>query len=337
MNINTIMLSLKNVSDTIANDSISTVKFSREQFIAALKELSLDELISKLIDGAITLGMRIILSLIVFYIGKFIISRLFSVCSKILEKRNVEPSLASFLLSLLRIVLLFILVISIVGILGIETSSFVAIFASAGVAIGLALSGTLQNFAGGVLILLTKPYRVGDFIEYGSYTGTVKEIQIFSTIINTSDNKTIIIPNGGLATGTVINYSTEIYRRISWTFTISYGDDVKLARETILSILAADERVVKNTCKEDYESRPQSRTNKLSGVIPTIPKGNNSPKVFLGELAADSVNLTVRAWVYSSFYWDVFFDINEKVYNILPEKGLNFPFPQLDVRVNNVQ
>ena len=210
MNINTIMLSLKNVSDTIANDSISTVKFSREQFIAALKELSLDEVISKLIDGVITLGMRIILSLIVFYIGKFIISRLFSVCSKILEKRNVEPSLASFLLSLLRIVLLFILVISIVGILGIETSSFVAIFASAGVAIGLALSGTLQNFAGGVLILLTKPYRVGDFIEYGSYTGTVKEIQIFSTIINTSDNKTIIIPNGGLATGTVINYSTEI-------------------------------------------------------------------------------------------------------------------------------
>ena len=138
-------------------------------------------------------------------------------------------------------------------------------------------------------------------------------------------------------TSAKINYSTEIYRRISWTFTISYGDDVKLARETILSILAADERVVKNTCKEDYESRPQSRTNKLSGVIPTIPKGNNSPKVFLGELAADSVNLTVRAWVYSSFYWDVFFDINEKVYNILPEKGLNFPFPQLDVRVNNVQ
>lgn len=336
MNLNSILLSFQSVNDSIANDSISSAKFRQEQFIATLKELSLDELITKVIDGAITLGMRVIMALIVFYIGKFIISKLFSICSKILQRRKVEPSLATFLLSLLRIMLLFILVISIIGILGIETSSFVAIFASAGVAIGLALSGTLQNFAGGVLILLTKPYRVGDFIEFGSMSGSVKEIQIFNTIINTSDNKTIIIPNGGLATGTVINYSTEIYRRVSWTFTISYGDDIKLARETILDILSTDERIVQSTCEEDYESRPQSRMNKLSGIIPTIPKGDNSPKVFLGELAADSVNLTVRAWVYSSFYWEVFYDVNEKVYNIFPQKGLNFPFPQLDVRVNNI-
>lgn len=334
MNLNSILLVLQN--NDIANDTILASIKNKEQLIATLKEISIDGVVSNVIEGFASLGMRIIAAILIFYIGKFIINKLYSICSNILNQKQIELSLASFLLSLLRMVLLFILVISIIGVLGIETSSFVAVFASAGVAIGMALSGTLQNFAGGVLILLTKPYRVGDYIEIGNYSGTVKEIQIFSTIINTSDNKTIIIPNGGLATGSVINYSTELYRRVSWTFTISYGDDIKVARETILSILANDERVVKTTCVEDYENRPQCKLDKLSGIIPTIPKGDNSPKVFLGELAADSVNITVRAWVYSTFYWGVFYDVNEKVYQIFPEKGLNFPFPQLDVRVNNL-
>lgn len=328
MNIGNILLSLQ----TALADTTAVSK--KDEIISTLKTMSLDDLTSKLIDGAISLGMRILIAVLVFYIGQFIISKLYKFCTKVLIKRGVEASLSSFLLSLLRIMLLFILVITIVGILGIETSSFVAIFASAGVAIGLALSGTLQNFAGGVLILLTKPYRVGDFIEYSGLSGTVKEIQIFSTVINTPDNKTIIIPNGGLATGIVNNYSTEIYRRIDWSFTISYGDDVKVARDTILEVLNADERVVKTTCEEDYKLRPQEKKMKLTGIIPTVPQGDCSPKVFLGELAADSVNLTVRAWVHSSLYWGVYFDVNETIYNIFPKKGLNFPFPQLDVRIN---
>lgn len=327
MTLNSIFLLLQSVEQS---DSIAVKK---AEAIAVLKSMSFDDVVSKLVDGAVTLGIRIAAAVIVFYLGKFVINKFYKFTLRILEKRNVEASLSSFLLSLLRILLLFILVITIIGILGIETSSFVAIFASAGVAIGLALSGTLQNFAGGVLILLTKPYRVGDYIEHGGLSGTVKEIQIFSTVINTGDNKTIIIPNGGLATGTINNYSTEIYRRVDWTVSISYGDDVEAARKTILEILAADDRIVKTTCEEDYKLRPQESL-KLSGIIAKIPQGDNSPKVFLSELAADSVNLVVRAWVYSSFYWGVYFETNEKIYNILPQKGLNFPFPQLDVRIN---
>lgn len=332
MNFNNILLTLQ--QSTIAvSDSTAVAK--KEEVINALKAMSLEDITTKLIDGAITLGMRIIIATLVFYIGKFIISKLYKLSHKILERRGVEASLSSFLLSLLRILLLFILVISIIGILGIETSSFVAIFASAGVAIGLALSGTLQNFAGGVLILLTKPYRVGDYIECNGMSGTVKEIQIFSTIMNTPDNKTIIIPNGGLATGTINNYSTEIYRRVDWTFGISYGDDVKVARETLLAVLAADERVVKTTCEEDYKLRPQeSNKLKLSGIIPKIPQGDRSPKVCLSTLGDNSVNLVVRAWVHSSLYWDVYYDVNETIYNLFPQKGLSFPFPQLDVHMH---
>lgn len=332
MTFNHILLSIQSAVPEAAADS--TVVAKKEAMVTALKTMSFDDLMSKLIDGAVTLGIRLLIAVIVFYLGQFIIKKLYKISSKVLEKRGVEASLTSFLLSLLRIVLLFILVVTIVGILGIETSSFVAIFASAGVAIGLALSGTLQNFAGGVLILLTKPYRVGDYIEHNGLSGTVKEIQIFSTIINTPDNKIIIIPNGGLATGTINNYSTEIYRRVDWTFTISYGDDIKVARNTIIDVLKADDRIVKTTCEEDYKLRPQDKKLKLSGIIPKIPHGDKSPSVNLGELAADSVNLTVRAWVYSSFYWDVYYDINEIIYDLFPKKGLNFPFPQLDVRIN---
>ena len=332
MTLNNILLSIQSVAPEAVSDS--TIVAKEEALISSLKTMSIDDLISKLIDGAITLGIRLLIAVVVFYFGQFIIKKLYKISSQILEKRKVEASLTSFLLSLLRIVLLFILVVTIVGILGIETSSFVAIFASAGVAIGLALSGTLQNFAGGVLILLTKPYRVGDFIEHNGLSGTVKEIQIFSTIINTPDNKTIIIPNGGLATGTINNYSTEIYRRIDWTFTISYGDDIKLARDTILEILVADDRIVKTTCEEDYKLRPQENKLKLSGIIPSIPQGDKSPSVNLGELAADSVNLSVKAWVYSPYYWDVYYSVNEIIYELFPKKGLNFPFPQLDVRIN---
>lgn len=330
MNLGTILLTLQNAVSAQDTTAIS----KKEEVITAIKSMSIEDMTSKLVDGAVTLGIRLVIAIIVFYLGQFIIKRLYKFSARVLEKRGVEASLSSFLLSLLRIVLLFILVISIVGILGIETSSFVAIFASAGVAIGLALSGTLQNFAGGVLILLTKPYRVGDYIEYSGLSGSVKEIQIFSTIINTPDNKTIIIPNGGLATGIVNNYSTEIYRRVDWTFTISYGDDMKVARDTILEVLNADERVVKTTCAEDYKKRPQEAKLKLSGIIPTVPQGDCSPKVFLNELAADSVNIVVKAWVHSSLYWGVYYDVNEIIYKVFPEKGLNFPFPQLDVRIN---
>ena len=222
---------------------------------SVLSSLSFDEIVQRLVDGAVDLGVRILIAVVVFYIGKLIINKIHTIIKAIMLKHNFDKSLTTFVLSVVKITLLFVLIVSIIGILGIETSSFIAIFASAGVAIGMALSGTLQNFAGGVLILFIKPYKIGDYIEFGSYQGTVKEIQIFNTILNTPDNKSIIIPNGGLSTGTINNYSKEEYRRVSWDISISYGDDVDVARKVALEILEADSRVVKKYREDDKEMR----------------------------------------------------------------------------------
>lgn len=221
----------------------------------ALKGLSFDDAITSIANGIVQFSFRLLIAALVFYIGKFFIKKLYEVVRRILTANEVDASLMTFVLSLVRIVLYFILIVTIVGILGIETSSFLALFASAGVAIGMALSGTLQNFAGGVLILLLKPYKVGDYIEAQGFAGTVKEIQIFHTVINTPDNKTIIIPNGGLSTGSINNYSFESYRRVDWKIGLSYGCDFIKAKELFLNILLSDDRVVVNTLQEDMDKR----------------------------------------------------------------------------------
>lgn len=223
----------------------------------ALKGLSFDDAITTIANGAVQFAFKLLIAAFVFYLGKFLIRKLFEVVRKILIANEVDASLMTFVLSLVRIVLYFILIVTIVGILGIETSSFLALFASAGVAIGMALSGTLQNFAGGVLILLLKPYKVGDYIEAQGFAGTVKEIQIFHTVINTPDNKTIIIPNGGLSTGSINNYSFESYRRVDWTIGLCYGCDYAKAKEVFKSILLSDDRVVVDTLKMDMDKRKQ--------------------------------------------------------------------------------
>lgn len=224
-------------------------------FWKALEGLSFDDAISKISNSLIDFAFKLMIAILVFYVGKFVIRKLFNLVKNLMVNRRVDASLTTFVLSLVKMVLYFILIITVIGILGIETSSFIAIFASAGVAIGMALSGTLQNFAGGVLILLLKPYRVGDFIEAGGYTGTVKAIQIFHTIINTTDNKAIIIPNGGLSTGSINNYSLEQYRRVDWTIGLSYGNDFDKAKEAILAMLLEDKRVVVRYTEDDMERR----------------------------------------------------------------------------------
>ncbi len=229
-----------------------------EEFFASFKGLSLDRILDKLCNTLLDFGFKLLVAIVVFYIGRFIIRKLYSFTRRVMERRGTDPSLCTFLLSLLKITLYFILVVTVIGILGLETSSFLALFASAGVAIGMALSGTLQNFAGGVLILLLKPYRVGDFIEAQGYTGTVKAIQIFNTVINTLDNKAIVIPNGGLSTGTINNYSMEDYRRVEWTVSLSYDTDYDQAKAAILSMLADDPRVVRQYIEDDRMERLQA-------------------------------------------------------------------------------
>ncbi|MBO4807278.1 MAG: mechanosensitive ion channel [Paludibacteraceae bacterium] len=292
--------------DSTVVDSVVAKMLNPEMVANGNYQDVLSFLWEKGLDLLLSLGTRIVLAIVVFFIGRWIINRLKSIFAKMLERRSVEISLASFLKSLVNVVLTFFLIVSIIGILGIETSSFVALFASAGVAIGMALSGTLQNFAGGVMILLFKPFKVGDFVEAQGVVGVVKEIQIFNTIFNTLDNKVVIVPNGGLSTGIVTNYSKEENRRVDWVFSIAYGDDYQKAKSIIEGMLAADARVLKDP----------------------------APFVALSKLNSSSVDLTVRAWVFAADYWDVFFSMNEKVYETFRSQGLNIPFPQMDVHLH---
>ncbi len=296
--------------DIIPTDTIPTVA----QESSAIKNISFDQLIDTLISDMVHFAISLAIAILVFYAGKYIIRKLYNFVYGILHRRQVEASLSTFVLSLVRIVLYFILIVTVIGILGIETSSFLALFASAGVAIGMALSGTLQNFAGGVLILLLKPFKVGDYIEAQGFAGTVTRIEIFNTIICTADNKSIIIPNGGLSTGSINNYSIQPYRRVDWTVGISYGESVDQARTLLLDLLRKDPRIL-------WEEKTG---------MPSV----KAPVVVVAELADSSVNLSVRAWVASADYWGVYFDHNEEFYNaITAAPGLSFPFPQLDVHM----
>ena len=258
----------------IVADSIPTIK----EETAMLKSLPFDELVDKLVSSMVTFAINLAIAIIVFYIGRLIINKLYHFVSTIFERRKLDRSLATFILSMVRIVLYFIVIVIVIGILGIETSSFIAIFASAGVAIGMALSGTLQNFAGGVLILLLKPYKIGDFIEAQGYSGTVHEIQIFHTIITTGDNKAIIIPNGGLSTGSINNFSREDYRRVDWTIGISYGDSVDTARKCILDILRSDGRVVEKYIDDDRKKRSEALKLTAESTEPAANEQADEPE-----------------------------------------------------------
>lgn len=308
----------------------------------ALEGLSLDDALTKVANGMVDFFFKLLIAIVVFYVGRFIITRLHKFVRSIMIARKVDASLTTFVLSLIRMVLYFILIVTIVGILGIETSSFLALFASAGVAIGMALSGTLQNFAGGVLILLLKPYKVGDYIEAGGFSGTVKEIQIFHTVINTTDNKAIIIPNGGLSTGSINNFSREAYRRVDWTVSLAYGDDFEKAREVILRMLDEDSRIVKHyqedeLPEDDAESGDKEKESLIDRVrrnVAEATKKDCTPFVGLNSLSDSSIDLTVRAWTKAANYWPLYFEMNERFYKELPRNGFNFPFPQLDVHLS---
>lgn len=336
-----------------------------------LKNSTINDLFSDLPHRLVNFAIDVAIAILVFYIGKFIIKRIFRIVASILLRREVEKSLSSFILSFVKIVLYFILIITVIGILGIETSSFLALFASAGVAIGMALSGTLQNFAGGVLILLLKPYKIGDYIEAQGYEGTVREIQIFHTIITTYDNKSIIIPNGGLSTSSINNWSTQEYRRVDWLIGISYGDSVDVARKAILEMFASDPRILKKSdeerlnleeynnsltneedssveesCKRGFFYRIFHRKSKVKEtidrwhqeqdkkLIALKPCVTSDASVVVRDLADSSLVIKVRAWVKSADYWKVFYHYNERFYNELPRHGINFPFPQMDVHIS---
>ncbi|WP_294598798.1 mechanosensitive ion channel domain-containing protein [uncultured Rikenella sp.] len=293
------------VTDPVVIEKADSVKSTFSQLVENLSSMSAQDLLKTVANGTVSIALKIVIALVIFWIGRWLIRRVRKIMDRIMTRRNVDVSLRAFLISLVTITMMLFLIIITIGILGIDTTSFIALFASAGLAIGMALSGTLQNFAGGVIILLFRPFRVGDFIEAQGQSGTVKEIQLIHTLLNTPDNKTILLPNGPVSTGIINNYSREPRRRVDWTFGIAYGDDYDVARATIAELLAADERVAKDP----------------------------APFIALSTLADSSVNIVVRAWVDSSEYWNVYFDMNERVYKVFGTKGLNIPFPQMDVHL----
>ncbi|MCD8186934.1 MAG: mechanosensitive ion channel [Rikenellaceae bacterium] len=278
-------------------------------FTAKIKEFSamtFDQMLQSATHGIMHLAIKLVLCLVVFYFGKKAVGLMDRLLRKFIVRRKVDPTVIQFLLNLLRVVYWILLVGILIYILGIRTTTFVALFASAGLAFGVALSGTLQNFAGGVMILLFKPFRVGDFIEAQGQSGTVIDITITNTVITTSDNKTIYLPNGATSTGVVNNYSQQPTRRVEWVFGIAYGNDYHRARSVLSNLLQQDNRVL---------SQP-------------------APFIGLKELGDSSVRIVVRAWVQAADYWGVFFDLNEKVYTTFPQENLSIPFPQLEVHVH---
>ena len=300
------------------NDSITTQVTETIQDTSALTTMT--ESIQKLTTTPVSewlpdlvktylvpLGLKILAAIVVLLLGRWVIKLVKKWMANGLMSRHGDATLHSFLSNLVSVLLYFILIIAIIGILGINTSSLVALLASAGLAVGMSLGGTLQNFAGGVLIIMFRPFKVGDFIASQGYEGIVSEIQIFNTHLLTTDNKEVILPNGALATGVMTNYSKQATRRVDWVFSISYGDDYDKAKTVLRWLLNADQRILKSP----------------------------EPFIELGKLNNSSVDITVRAWVNSADYWPVFFSMNEKVYKTFASEGLNIPFPQMDIHMRN--
>jgi small conductance mechanosensitive channel len=266
---------------------------------------SVGEYANYFLDEILSYLPSIIAALVIMILGLWVIKLIIGRLRKIMEKREVDPGVRGFALSILGVVLKILLFIVIITKLGVETTSFAAILAAAGLAIGLALQGSLSNFAGGVLIIVLKPYRVGDFIEAQGESGTVTEISIFYTILTTPNNQRIIIPNGQLSNNKVTNYSYEPTRRNNMTVGISYDSDIKKSREVLLNIVNSDERVLKDP----------------------------APVVFVGGLGDNSVDLSLRFWSNQADYWGLHFDTIEKLKTELEDAGVSFPFPQRDVHL----
>ncbi len=271
--------------------------------VKALEKGELSQVLQQVTTLCIEAGKSILLAILIFVVGRYLIKFINKMIGRMMERKKVEPTIQSFLKSFINVLLTILLIISTVSALGVNTTSFAALLASAGVAVGMALSGNLQNLAGGIILLLFKPYKVGDYIEAQGVSGTVKEIQIFHTIILTVDNKQVYVPNGALSSGSVINYSSEPLRRVDITVSVEYGTEVEVVKQALEDIIKADGRIL------------------------TDPK----PFVALGNLASSSIDFTVRTWVKGADYWPVYFDLTRTVYEEFNRRGISFPFPQIQV------
>ena len=253
----------------------------------------------------VTFGKNLVIALVIFYVGRIAVSLVVRGLRKVLQKNDVDKTLETFVCNVVKMALLIVVIIAAIGALGIQTTSFIAIFGAAGLAVGLALQGSLSNFAAGVLIVLFRPYKVGDYVEGAGIGGTVEQVQILTTVLTTPDNKQVIVPNSQIMNSVITNYSAKDTRRVDMTVGVSYDDDLDKVRRTLEELIAADERVL---------AEPEC-------------------KIAVSALADSSVNFVVRPWVKSADYWGVMFDMTEAIKKRFDKEGISFPFPQQDVHL----
>lgn len=294
----------------IPADSLD-LKGSAEKFVEKVTTTPADVLLKELGSDALQFGLKVLAALAIYFIGAWVIKRIKKLLGNIFERRKTDKAIASFTMSLVSISLTIILIILTVGTLGVNTTSLAAILAAGGMAIGMALSGTVQNFAGGIMLLVFKPFKAGDFIEAQGFSGTVSEVNIVSTKLTTTDNRVIVLPNGSLSSGTINNISQNPIRRLEWKIGVEYGSDIDVARKVILEILNKDSRVLHGKDAPD------------------------EPYIRLSALLDSSVEIQARCWVRTNDYWDLLWEVNELIYKELPKNGIDFPFPQLDVHLHN--
>lgn len=287
-------------------DSLNQIQAELAVVAEKIATTPTNELIGDFLEKAINFGIKVLAAILIYLIGAWLIKKIKGMLKRIFDKKGTDAAIASFTMSIVSIALTIVLIIVTIGTLGIDTTSFAALLAGGGMAIGMALNGTVQNFAGGIMILIFKPFKSGDYIEAQGFAGTVSEVTITSTKLTTVDNRIIIIPNGALSNGTINNYSDQKFRRVDLTVDVEYGTSSDAVKAVLHSIVKEDARIL---------SEPAE------------------PFIALSSLKDSSIQFTMRLWVKSSDYWGVYFDTTEKVYNELPKNGIHFPFPQLDVNI----
>jgi len=273
-----------------------------------MENVTMANVVQTIYDLSVAYGFKIVGAIAILIIGRIVTSLLTGIISRLMKRATVDETLTRFIGKLTKIALLTFVIIAALGTLGVQTASFVAIIGAAGLAVGFALQGSLSNFASGVMLIIFRPLKVGDFVDAGGSTGVIEEISIFNTIMTTIDNKKVIIPNSQITAGSIVNYSAKEERRVDMVFGIGYGDDIKLAKETLMEIVKADSRVL----------------------------AEPAPIVAVSELGDSSVKFVCRPWVKTADYWGVYFDITEKVKLTFDQKGISIPFPQRDVHLYQV-
>lgn len=298
-----------NILSLLPTEPTDTLNQVQAEIAAVAQKLSTtpaDELLVELINKAVSFGLKVLAALLIYTIGIWLIRKFRSMLGKVFQRKETDATIASFVQSIAGIAMTIVLIIITIGVLGIDTTSFAALLAGGGMAIGMALNGTVQNFAGGIMILIFKPFKAGDYIESQGYSGTVSEVTITSTKLVTTDNRVIIIPNGLMSNGIINNFSNQTKRRVDLTVDVEYGSSSETVKAVLMKLIEEETRVINEPA---------------------------APFIALSALKDSSVQFTIRIWVNADDYWGVYFDMTEKIYNELPKHGIQFPFPQLDVNI----